>query len=68
MLAQINANLVAIGEHSKTKPVPRYPRPGMEAQETDNGNVKRFGHGALPRGQLRKWLEDKRKERNGERS
>lgn len=66
MLAQINANLVAIGEHSKTKPVPRYPRPGMEQE--DAGNVKRFGHGALPRGQFRKWLEDKRKERNGERS
>lgn len=66
MLAQINANLVAIGEHSKTKPVPRYPRPGMEQEDT--GNVKRIGRGALPRGGFRKWLEDKRKERNGERS
>lgn len=67
MLAQINANLVAIGQHDKAKPVPRYPRPGME-QETGADNVKRFGRGALPRGGFRKWLENKRSERNGERS
>lgn len=62
MLAQINANLVAIGSHSKAKPVKPYPRPGMEEKRED---VKHFGKGALPRGQFKVWLEQKRKERNG---
>ena len=66
MLAQINANIVALGEHSKARPVPKYPRPGIDQTEPDG--VKKFGHGALPRGGFRKWLEDKRRERNGERS
>ena len=60
MLAQINANLVAIGTHDKSKPFKPYPRPGME--ETRE-NVKHFGKGALPKGEFRKWLERKREER-----
>ena len=58
MLAQINANLVAIGEHKASKDVAPYPRPGMEEKRE---NVKHIGHGALPRGEFRKWLEEKRK-------
>lgn len=61
VLNQINANLVAIGSHSKSKPVKPYPRPGMEEKR---GDVKHFGKGALPKGEFRKWLERKRKERN----
>lgn len=59
MLAQINANLVALGEHKASKQVAPYPRPGMEEKRD---NVKHFGRGALPRGEFRKWLEKKREE------
>lgn len=65
MLAQINANLVAIGSREKAKPVKPYPRPGMEERRED---VKQFGKGALPRDELRKWFERKRKERNERRN
>lgn len=61
MLAQINANLVALGEHSKANQPRRYPRPGMEEEEE---NVRHFGKGALPRGQFKAWLEKKREEWN----
>ena len=61
MLAQINANLVAMGEHRQSKQPKPYPRPGAEEHRDD---VKHFGKGALPRGEFRKWLEKKRKERN----
>ena len=59
MLAQINANLVAIGSHEKTRPVKPYPRPGMEEKRED---IEHFGKGALPRGEFKKWLEIKRRE------
>ena len=62
MLAQINANLVAIGSRTKAKPVKPYPRPGMEEKR---GDTQRIGKGALPKGEFRKWLEQKRMERNG---
>ena len=62
MLAQINANLVALGERKQAKEIKPYPRPGMEDRRE---NVKHFGKGALPRGEFRKWLEKKRRERNG---
>jgi len=61
MLAQINANLVAIGERKPSKQPAPYPRPGVEEKRE---NVKHYGKGALPRGQFRAWLEKKRKERN----
>lgn len=62
MLAQINANLVAIGSHEKAKPVKPYPRPGMESRR---GDTQQIGKGALPRDEFRKWLAQKRKEHNG---
>lgn len=62
MLAQINANLIAIGTHAVAKPVQPYPRPGMTEER---GDTRRIGKGALPRGEFKKWLEKKRVERNG---
>lgn len=59
MLAQINANLVAVGTHKKAKKPKPYPRPGMEDKRDD---VKHFGKGALPPDELRAWFEKKRKE------
>ena len=59
MLAQINANLVALGDGKAAKQPSPYPRPGMEEKRD---NVKHFGKGALPRGEFRKWLDKKRKE------
>lgn len=61
MLAQINANLVSLGEKKPAKPTKPYPRPNMEDKQE---NVKHYGKGALPRDKFRKWLEKKRKERN----
>lgn len=62
LLNQINANLVAIGSNSKSKPVKPYPRPGMIDNRED---VKHFGKGALPKDEFREWLENKRREYYG---
>lgn len=59
VLAQINANLVAVGNRKQAKHVPPYPRPGMEDKRAD---VKHFGKNALPPDELRAWFAQKRKE------
>ena len=64
VLSQINANLVALGERKPSKAPKPYPRPGVEKKQD---NVKHFGS-AVPRGEFRKWLEKKRRERNGRRT
>lgn len=64
MLAQINANLVAIGSHSKAKPVKPYPRPGAAEHR---GDTKSIGKGALPKNELREWIEEKRRQHGGRR-
>lgn len=61
MLAQINANLIALGERKQAKQVKPYPRPGAEEKRE---NIKHFGRGALPKDELRAWFEKKRRERN----
>ena len=61
MLAQINANLVAIGSRKPARSVKPYPRPW--AKEPDS--VQKIGKGALPKNELRKWIERKRAEFNG---
>ena len=58
-LAQINANLVAIGSREKAKPVTPYPRPGAEKTA---GNMRHFGKGALAPDELESWFEEKRKQ------
>ena len=56
MLAQINANLIAIGSHKTSKKPKPYPRPGdKEKQE------KRIGKNALPANELDLWIAKKRK-------
>lgn len=59
-LAQINANLVAIGAGRPAKKPRPYPRPWRD-QNTDE---QHFGKGALPPDELRKWFERKRAENN----
>ena len=59
VLAQINANLVAIGSHMPAKQPNPYPRPVQKDPE----NVRHFGRGALPPDELRAWFEEKRKEK-----
>lgn len=61
MLAQINANLVSIGNRKPAKQPKPYPRPNMEVKQE---NVKHYGRDPLPKGEFRTWLEKKRKERN----
>jgi len=59
VLAQINANLVAIGSRKPAKQPKPYPRPQQKKPE----NVRHFGRGALPANELREWFEMKRKEK-----
>ena len=59
VLAQINANLVALGSHKAAKQPKPYPRPVQKDPE----NVRHFGRGALPPDELRAWFEEKRKEK-----
>lgn len=59
MLAQINANLVAVGSSKSAKQPKPYPRPVKKEPE----NVQHFGRGALPPDELRAWFEEKRKEK-----
>ena len=61
VLSQINANLVALGKRSASKPVQPYPRPGMEEKREE-----KIGKGALPKEELKEWIERKRQlhERN----
>ena len=61
MLANINANLVAIGSGRPVKKPKRYPRPVKKEPE----EVKHFGRDPLPPDELRKWFEEKRKEYAG---
>lgn len=55
MLAQINANLVAIGSHKPSKKPKAYPRPGAK----NNGD--KYGSKAVPVDEMRKMFADKRK-------
>jgi len=57
-LAQINANLVALGTGRPARPTKPYPRPVKKDPE----NEKHFGSGAMPPGELEKWMEEKRRE------
>ena len=57
MLAQINANIVAIGSRRPAKKVKPYPTPWRKLPEEE----QHFGKGALPPDELRKWFEEKRK-------
>ena len=61
ILANINANLVAIGNRRPAKKPKPYPRPRKERPEDE----QHFGRGALPPDELRKWFEDKRIEHAG---
>lgn len=61
MLAQINANLVAIGSGDPAKKVKPYPRPVPQKPE----NEQHYGRGALPADELHKWIEGKRAEYAG---
>ena len=58
LLAQINANLVAIGSYKPAKKVKPYPRPW----KLDPSDGKKIGSGGLPPAELRKWFKKKRAE------
>lgn len=61
ILAQINANLVALGSGRPAKQPKPYPRPVKKKPEHE----RHFGRDALPPDELRKWFEMKRKENAG---
>ena len=61
LLQVINANLVALGNHGKTrKTIKPYPRPGK-----DDNTERKIGKGALPLSEMRKWIENRRRKNNG---
>ena len=56
MLANINANLVAMGTGKRARKPKRYDRP------LDTNNTKRLGgKGALPHDELVEWIEERRR-------
>lgn len=57
-LAQINSNLVAIGNRNPAKKIKPYPRPWKKAPADE----KKIGSGGLPPAELRKWIKRKRAE------
>lgn len=57
-LAQINANLVAMATRKPARKPKQYPRPGKKDQD----DTKHYGSGALPKNDLREWMEKKRAE------
>lgn len=59
LLAQINANLVAIGDKKPAKKPKPYPRPWKKGPSAEE---KHIGSGALPPDKLRQWFEGKRAE------
>ena len=61
VLAMINANLVALGNRKPIRQPKLYPRHVKQ----ENDNEQHFGSGALPPDELRKWMEEKRKEYAG---
>lgn len=61
MLAQLNANLVALGSGKPAKKPKPYKRPTKKQPE----NERHFGRGALPPNELRAWFEEKRKQNAG---
>ena len=61
MLANINANLVALGSRKAAKQPKPYPRPVKKHPEDE----RHFGRGALPPDELRKWFEEKRAKHAG---
>ena len=55
MLQVLNANFVAFASGGKTKAkITPYPRPGRE-----NDNRHKFGKGALPLEELRRWIKER---------
>ena len=59
ILAQINANLVAVGSGKPAKKPEPYPTPWNAPSE----DKKRIGSGGLPPDELQKWFDKKRAER-----
>lgn len=53
-LAQINANLVAIGSGKKAKKAKQYPRPKKKK------TTHKIGSGAMPVDKLRDWINERR--------
>ena len=62
MLANINANLVALGSGKPATPPDPYPRlKGSNPKEDEN--KRHFGSGAIPANELPAWFEKKRREK-----
>ena len=57
LVAQVNANIVALGSGKAAKKIKPYPRPWKKPFEEE----KHFGKGGLPPNELREWFEAKRK-------
>lgn len=64
ILAQINANIVAIGTGKPAHTPDPYPRPGAKtrAASKPGDTVRHYGSGALPHDELVAWMEVKRAE------
>lgn len=57
ILAMINANLVALGNHKRAKTPDPYPRPGQGR----NNHRRHIGKGAMPPEELKAWIAERRR-------
>lgn len=60
-LANINANLIAIGSGRPARKPKEYPRPTNK----DDKDTRHIGKGALPPDELEKWFEERRQNARG---
>lgn len=56
ILAIINSNINAMASGKAAKRPKPYPRPNQKAPDSE----KHFGRGALPKDELRAWIEERR--------
>jgi hypothetical protein len=56
VLQAINNNLVAVGNHKRSKKIKPYPRP-------KDKRVKKIGDAAMSMEDMRKWLDERRRKR-----
>lgn len=60
-IAQLNANLVAIGSGKRAEKAKPYPRPFKRKDK----NRKHIGGEPMPANELEKWFEERREKKNG---
>lgn len=67
LLAQMNANMIAIASGKRSKKIKPYKRP-FKVQHGNDETERHIGSGALPVADLEQWFKNKRAEKYGKRN